>query len=170
MVLKEGEYTQYGGWRYVDGELIFPDRELLDIFRKAGEKITTIGVERLRLIEVFVCWVDDWGAEGTGLCARSGMRMDGHRGGVGNIDMDNEQVLRGRQGCSLGRSSFLGSGRLDSLCCCCSCLICAEDMGRRNCLAAQVGAFTDAVRIVVGVATTRTAHSRRTIAVVLSKM
>ena len=42
----------------------------MDIFRKAGEKITAVGVERLRLIEVFVCWVDNWGMEGTDLCER----------------------------------------------------------------------------------------------------
>ena len=52
---------------------------------------------------------------------------------------------------------------MSSLCCCCTCLICAEDMERRNC---QVGAATDAMGIVAGVATARAAHSRKAIAVV----
>ena len=39
-------------------------------------------------------------------------------------------------------------------------------MERRNCLAEQVGAFTETVRIVAGVATACTAHSRKTMAVV----
>ena len=51
--------------RDVNGELILPDGELLDVGRECGEEVLAIGVERGSFGSVFVCWIYDRSVEFT---------------------------------------------------------------------------------------------------------
>lgn len=43
----------------VDGELIFPNRELLDVFGKTGQEVLSVGVKGLALRFGLVGWIDN---------------------------------------------------------------------------------------------------------------
>ena len=51
--------------RDVNGELIFPDGELLNVGGKCGEKVLAVGMERGSFRGVFIGWIYDGGVEFT---------------------------------------------------------------------------------------------------------
>ena len=71
VIFEEGDDRENARWRNVDCELVFPDGELLDEFRHAGEKILTVGVKAGSFFLVFVCWIYDRGMELSASCRNS---------------------------------------------------------------------------------------------------
>lgn len=63
VILEERDDGDYTGWRDVDCELVLPDRELLNIFGHAGEKVLAVGVEAGGFFLKLVCWVHHWGVK-----------------------------------------------------------------------------------------------------------
>lgn len=73
VVLEEGEDgNDTGGWD-VNGELILPDAELLDVFWESGEKVLSVLVELRSLVVglVLVGWIDNRDVELSNSCALS---------------------------------------------------------------------------------------------------
>jgi len=60
VILEEGEHGDDARWWDVDGQFVFPDGKLLDIFRQAGRQILSIFVESLSLLIVSFGRIDDW--------------------------------------------------------------------------------------------------------------
>ncbi len=58
MIFEERHDRDDTGWRYVDCELVLPDRKLLDVFRHAGEEVLAVGVEAGGFLLVLIRWVD----------------------------------------------------------------------------------------------------------------
>lgn len=65
MVLEEAHHGNDTGGGSVDGELVLPHGELLDVFGKAGHDVLSIGVQAVGHVLVLVGRVDDGGAEGS---------------------------------------------------------------------------------------------------------
>lgn len=65
VILEEAHDRDHTSWRGVDGELILPDRELLDVLGQAGHDVLPIVVQTVRLVLVLVVRVDNRGAQGS---------------------------------------------------------------------------------------------------------
>ncbi len=69
VVFQEREDGDDAGGGDVDCELVFPDGELLDVFREGGKEVLAVGVQGGGFFLVFVCWVYDRGVELASSCA-----------------------------------------------------------------------------------------------------
>lgn len=63
MVLEEGHDGDQAGWGNVDGELVLPDGELLDVFGKTGHDVLSVFVHGVGLVLVFVGRIDHGSAQ-----------------------------------------------------------------------------------------------------------
>jgi hypothetical protein len=58
-ILEEGHNRDDSRWRNVNGKLVLPDAELLDVFRQTRQKVSTILVHCLSLLGILVRWIDN---------------------------------------------------------------------------------------------------------------
>ena len=59
LTLQEGKYWDNTAWRDVNGEFIFPNGELLDIFWHAAHQPSTVTMHVFRFALIFIGRVDD---------------------------------------------------------------------------------------------------------------
>lgn len=71
VVLEECHDGDQAGGRNVDGELVLPDGELLDVFGKAGHDVLSVFVHGVGLVLVFVGRVDHGSTELSLSCTSS---------------------------------------------------------------------------------------------------
>ena len=63
VLFEEGDDRENTSGRDVDGQFVFPDRELLDVFGQAGHDVLAVIVQRLGLLLVLVGGVNDFSAQ-----------------------------------------------------------------------------------------------------------
>ena len=76
MILEEGYHRYYTGRRYVYGELVFPNRELLNESGHAREEVLAIFVKACSFFLVLVGWIYNWCMQlATGWIQQSAQRL-----------------------------------------------------------------------------------------------